>query len=71
LVGSGSPLSAKWIQSSSPSGPFFLASLITSWAVLPAGSCSTTNSWSISNDSLLVNPTTIGLFAGTDDGMPW
>jgi hypothetical protein len=65
LVGSGSPLSATWIQSSSAVAPFFFASLITSWAVLPAGSFSTTNSWSISNDSLLVNPTTIGVFAGT------
>jgi len=45
--------------------------LITSWAVLPAGTFTTTNSWMISNDSLLVNEITNGLFAGTADGAPW
>src|SRR5436190_22516536 len=68
---SGAPLSAKWAQSSSALGPFFLASLTTSWAVSPEGSFSTTNSWMIGNASSLMNVTSNGWFAGTVSGMPW
>src|SRR5438046_1693442 len=64
-MGSGAPLSAKWAQSSSALGPFFLASLTTLWAVSPGGSFSTTHSWVIGNASSLVNVTSKGSLAGS------